>query len=184
MKRFITLIVCLAGVSCSQIMTPTPARAQPRPSWSIAGAGCVPTGQTASGTGTFNSAGDVGFPAGRVGEIIVTCPVPPTVVRANGLGITYRDIDGPGNGVQLRAVVRQKRISDGAVSDFSAPFNSNSFGASAANQHAGAPIGSGCAGLAFDHSRFAYYVQVNLLRRQASQMVLLNTVDIGNTALC
>src|SRR4051812_1789899 len=55
-------------------MSPGPAQAQ-TPTWSITGAGCVPTGQTAAGTGTFNSAGDVAFPAGRLGEIIVTCPV-------------------------------------------------------------------------------------------------------------
>jgi hypothetical protein len=181
MNRIATLSVCIAIAGLSQAVAPAQAQ---RPSWSMAGAACVPTGQTAAGTGTFNSAGDVGLPAGRIGEVIVTCPVPPTVLRANGLGVTYRDTDGPGNGVQLRAVLRRKQISDGAVSDFSAAFNSNSLGASPANQHAGAVIGSGCTGLAFDHSRFAYYVQVNLIRGQASQMVLLSTVDIGNTTLC
>src|ERR1044072_6921517 len=70
-------------------LAPAPAGAQSA-AWSVTGAGCVPTGQTAAGPGTFNSAGDAGLPAGRGGESILTCPVPPTVGRVRGLSGSHR----------------------------------------------------------------------------------------------
>ena len=103
-----TLVLAnLIGTSLAiqAIASATPAFAHPT-NWSMAGAACVPTGQTASGAGTFNSAGDVGFPAGRTGEIIVTCPVHASIVSATGLSVAYRDTDGPGNGVQIAAALR------------------------------------------------------------------------------
>jgi hypothetical protein len=156
-----------------------PAQAQ-SPNWSITGAGCVPTGQTAAGAGTFNSAGDAGFPAGRVGEIIVTCPIPSSIAGASSMGITYRDTDGRANGVRLRATLRQKLLEIGAVSDVAgATFDSNGFAGGSANVRRFAVIGASCTGISFDHSRFTYYIQVNMTRSSASQNVLLVSTELG-----
>lgn len=165
MKRIVAQSVCISALILSQAAAPAPAQAQTQSSWSLAGAGCVPTGQTASGTGTFNSAGDAGFPAGRVGEIIVTCPVPSSVTRAAFMSVTYRDTDGPGNGVQLRATLRQKSLENGGVSDVPrATVDSNGFAAVSSYSRRGALLGNPCNGTVFtlDHGRFAYYVQVNM----------------------
>lgn len=156
-----------------------PAQAQ-SPNWSITGAGCVPTGQTAAGAGTFNSAGDAGFPAGRLGEIIMTCPVPSSIAGASSLGITYRDTDGRANEVRLRATLRQKLLETGAVSDVAgASFDSNGFPGGSANVRRFAVIGTSCTGISLDHSRFAYYVQINMTRSSSTQNVLLVSTQLG-----
>jgi len=165
-------------------MSPGPAQAQ-TPTWSITGAGCVPTGQTAAGTGTFNSAGDVAFPAGRLGEIIVTCPVPSSIAGATSLGITYRDTDGRANGVRLHATLRQKVLETGAVSDVpGASFDSNDFPGGSANVRRFAVIGSPCRGIRFDHARFTYYIQVNMSRSSGPQTVLLVSTELRNDLIC
>ena len=164
----------------------SPARAQTfSSSWSMTGAACVPTGQTISGTGTFNSAGDAKFPAGRLGEIILTCQVSQAVRSANFLLVTYRDTDGPGSQVQLRAALRRKDLATGAVADVpGAIFDSNSQSASPGNLRRGAPIVSCGQGFTFDHRRFTYYVQVNMVKRAAVQEVLLSSVEIGTESFC
>jgi hypothetical protein len=162
------------------------AQAQSLP-WSVTGAGCVPTGQTAAGIGTFNSAGDAKFPAGRLGEIILTCPVPSSIARATGLAVTYRDTDGRGTAVRLRAALRQKVLETGAVSDVSgAVFDSNAFDAASANVRRSVQIANPCNGTVFqfDHSKFTYYVQVNMDKRIATQDVLLASVDLGSNVIC
>jgi hypothetical protein len=165
-------------------LAPAPAGAQSA-AWSVTGAGCVPTGQTAAGPGTFNSAGDAGFPAGRVGEIILTCPVPPTVGRVTGMSVTYRDVDGPGAAVRLRAVLRQKNLATGAVADAGGVLDSNGFAASNATVRRGIALGNPCvAPFVFDHGRFTYYIQVNMTRSGATRDVLLASVELGNSTLC
>lgn len=161
-----------------------PAQAQAR-TWSITGAGCVPTGQTAAGPGTFNSAGDSGFPAGRLGEIILTCPVPSSIAGATSLAVTYRDTDGQANGVRLRATLRQKLLATGVVSDVAgASFDSNGFPGGNANARRFAVIGTPCTGIRFDHDRFTYYIQVNLTRSSAERTVLLVSTDLRNDLIC
>lgn len=163
-----------------------PARAQTySSSWSMTGAACVPTGQTISGIGTFNSAGDAKFPAGRLGEIILTCQIAPTVRRANFMLVTYRDTDGGGQQVQLRAALRRKELETGAVADVpGAAFDSNTLPASAGNVRRGAPLVSCSQGFIFDHSRFTYYVQVNMTKRSNAQEVLLSSVEVGTETFC
>ena len=174
------LVILSAGAGIAA----DPAQAQ-SPNWSITGAGCVPTGQTAAGAGTFNSAGDAGFPAGRVGEIIVTCPIPSSIAGATSMGITYRDTDGPANGVRLRATLRQKVLETGAVSDVAgATFDSNGFPGGTANVRRFAVIGAPCRGIAFDHGRFTYYIQVNMTRSSARQTVLLVSTELRNDLIC
>jgi hypothetical protein len=154
-------------------------------SWSMTGAACVPTGQTISGIGTFNSAGDAKFPAGRLGEIILTCQIAPTVRRANFMLVTYRDTDGRAQQVQLRAALRRKELETGAVADVpSAVFDSNTLPASAGNVRRGAPLVSCSQGFIFDHSRFTYYVQVNMTKRSNAQEVLLSSVEVGTETFC
>lgn len=164
-----------------------PAQAQVL-NWSLTGAGCVPTGQTAAGTGTFNSAGDAKFAAGRLGEIIVTCPVPSSIPSASVMSITYRDTDGPGTVVQVRAALRQKSLDTGAVADVpAATFNSNGFPAAAGNVRRFVQIANVCntnVPFNFDHARFTYYIQVNMTKRANSQDVLLASVHLGPTQVC
>jgi hypothetical protein len=174
------LLAAATGISAD------PAQAQTQtPTWSITGAGCVPTGQTAAGPGTFNSAGDAGFPAGRLGEIIVTCPVPSSIAGATSMAITYRDTDGRANGVRLRATLRQKVLATGAVSDVAgATFDSNGFPGGSANARRFAVIGSPCSGIRFDHDRFTYYIQVNMNRISSPQTVLLVSTELRNDLIC
>ncbi len=163
----------------------TPANAHPT-DWSMAGAACVPTGQTASGPGTFNSAGDVGFPAGRIGEIIVTCPVPATIVTAAVLNVTYRDGDGPGNAVRVVAALRQKSLENGTASTVSgAQLDSNAFPTVTNYARKSVTIGAPCTTIfKFDHARFTYYVQVNIRKADTASQVLLASVDLSNNVIC
>lgn len=187
MNRIVAQSICLAALTLSQLVASPTARAQPPSTWSLAGAGCVPAGQTASGIGTFNSAGDSKFAAGKTGEIILTCPVPSSIPGAVSIAVTYRDSDGPGNIVRLRASLRQKLLETGAVSDVSgAAIDSNSFPAAGANVRRSKLIGAPCTtgGFRFDHDRFTYYIQVNMTKRTISQDVLLASVDLGGKLIC
>ena len=92
------------------------AAADPSQSWTIAGASCVPVGQTSSAHLVFNSAGDAGFAAGTSGEIIVTCPVVATIELAHALSITYRDPDGSATGATITAALRRKHLTTGSMS--------------------------------------------------------------------
>lgn len=176
----------IASISALLAAVPiAPASAHPT-NWSMAGAACVPTGQTASGVGTFSSAGDVGFPAGKLGEIIVTCPVAATIVTAAFLKMTYRDTDGPGGGVQLIAALRQKRLDNGSVSTVpGASISSNAFPAVASYAHRSVTIGAPCTSIfKFDHAKFTYYVQVNIRKTNPNTQGLLASVDLANDLIC
>lgn len=155
--------------------------------WSITGAGCVPTGQTAASPGTFNSAGDSKFPAGRLGEIILTCPIPSSLSSASLLGVTYRDTDGRGTAVQVQAVLRQKSLNSGSVSNIGLPFDSNGFDPAVQNVRRFAQIADFCntdRPFVFDHTNFTYYVQVNMIKRRRDQDALLASVDLGPSQIC
>ena len=167
-------------------MTTAPAIAHPT-TWSMAGAACVPAGQTASSVGTFNSAGDVGFAAGRTGEIIVTCPVHSSIVSATGLSLTYRDTDGQANGVRITAALRQKNLENGSVSNvLNNSFDSNAFPAVANYARNGILIGNPCNNVRFnfDHARFTYYVQVNIRKTSTSAQVLLASAELTSNLIC
>ena len=165
-----------------------PAAAQTAGGWSMAGAACVPTGQTAAGVGTFNSAGDVGFAASRTGEVIVTCPVSSTIARALILGVTYRDPDGSGNDVRISAALRQKNLDTGGISTvFNANFDSNSHPPVNGYARRSIELAHGLCqggGFTFDHARNAYYVQVNIRRSSATAQALLASVDLNIIPTC
>ena len=177
-KAFAVLAALMCGVA------PRPVSAQVL-TWSITGAGCVPTGQTISGVGTFNSAGDVNFPGSSTGEIIVTCPIPSSLRSATHLSVTYRDSDGPGLLVGLRAVLRQKRLDVGGAQDVpGAALNSNAFPVATANVRRSVQFGNACTHheFVFNHDRFTYYIQVNMIRRRGE--ILLASVDLTNAVIC
>lgn len=179
-KLLALLAVAVAGLA------PVPAAAQVT-TWSVAGAGCVPTGQTIAGIGTFNSAGDAKFPGASLGEIILTCPVPSSLRSATHLAVTYRDSDGPGSVVVLHAALRRKRLDVGGAQDVpGAVFDSNSFPVATANVRRSVQFANACNGnpFVFDHDRFTYYVQVNMIRRRPGAEVLLSSVDLSGTSIC
>jgi hypothetical protein len=183
--KTLALTSLIATLAMHGMIDATPAFAHPT-NWSMAGAACVPTGQTASSVGTFNSAGDVGFPAGRTGEIIVTCPVHSSIVSATGLSVTYRDTDGQANGVRVSAALRQKNLANGSVSNvLNNSFDSNSFPAAPNYARNGILIGNPCNNVTFnfDHARFTYYVQVNI-RKTTRAQVLLASVELTNNLIC
>ena len=189
MNRILTGSIFLSALTLSPTLAPAPAQAQAQPpsTWSVAGAGCVPTGQTASSVGTFNSAGDSKFAAGRTGEIILTCPVPSSLPRAVIFAMTYRDPDGPGLRTRVRAVLRQKELASGAVSDVAwARLDSGTSTPGATNKQVSTAVPQACSGAAFqfDHAHFTYYVQVNMTRQAANGDVLLASVDFSNLLVC
>ena len=167
---------------------PPPAAAPVAGGWSMAGAACVPTGQTASGAGTFNSAGDVGFAASRTGEVIVTCPVSPSIARALNLAVTFRDPDGQANGVRITAALRQKNLDTGGISTvYNANFDSTAFGPVSGYLRQGVPLAHGLCqggGFTFDHAHNAYYVQVNIRRSSATAQALVASVDLNMIPTC
>jgi hypothetical protein len=156
--------------------------------WSIVGAGCVPTGQTSAGALTFNSAGDVSFATGKIGEIIVTCPVPDFIDSAVGMTVVYRDSDGAGTLVNVQANLRKKDLLTGQASNAGAIFNSDSgpVSGTAGYAVAGVLLGNPCNGnlFHFDHNRYAYYVQINMKRSNTAQGAIFGSVKLGNDLIC
>ena len=149
-------------------------------SYSVVGAGCVPTGQTSAAQTHFDTAGDVAFAAGKVGEIIVTCPVPQSLISATKLSVTFRDTDGRDAAARVSASLRQKDLLTARASNVgTAKVDSNLQDATSSYASMTANIGtSGCGEFTFDHSRFAYYVQVNLKRTNASAQAILASVRL------
>ena len=183
MNRIVAQSLCISALILSQAVAPAPAQAQAQPPaiWSLAGAGCVPVGQTASTIGTFHSGGSVGFPEGKSGEIIVTCPVPSSVDRVSFVSLTYRDSDGPGPGARVRAALRQKSLETGGVSDVAgAVVDSNSFAASLVPVRRRIRICFGSNAFVPNHGRFTYYIQVNL-QKQGNAQAGLSSVDLART---
>ena len=156
--------------------------------WSIVGAGCIPTGQTTARSLIFNSAGDVSFATGKTGEIIVTCPVPDFIDSATGMSVVYRDSDGAGTSVNVQANLRKKDLTTGEASDAGAIFNSNTgpISGPAGYAVAGAVLGNPCNGnlFHFDHNRYAYYVQINMKRSNTTQGAIFGSVKLGNDLIC
>ena len=155
------------------------------PTFSAIGAGCVPTGQTTDASVHFNSAGDTTFFSTDVGEIILTCPVPATLLSASRIDMTYRDTDGAGVAARVVASLRRKNLSNAAVVDVAqARVDSNLKQATStyANMANNIAVG-GCGDYAFDHSNYAYYVQVNMTRTTTSQQAIFASVRLS-TAIC
>ena len=181
MNRLVRQSLFLFASTLSLAVAPSPAGAQALPpsSWSVAGAGCVPTGQTAGGVGTFNTSGSVGFPEGKSGEIILTCPVPSSVDRVSFLSATHRDSDGSGPTAGVRAALRQKSLVTGGVSDVpGAVVDSNNFPASLVQVRRRKKICFAGNAVPLNHGSFTYYIQVNI-RKQGNSAAALSSVDLA-----
>ena len=174
-KLLVAAVVTVAAVSGS-------ASANYQNLWSTVGAGCVPVGQTSSAHLVFNSAGDAGFVAGTVGEIILTCPVVPTVDSANALGITYRDTDGTGTGATIIAALRRKSLATGSVITL-ASINTDSQPVVTGYARLGTLLGSGCTPITFDFKNYVYYVQLNIRRSSTAQQPLFASAILENNCI-
>lgn len=156
--------------------------------WSVVGAGCVPTGQTTANSLTFNSAADVSFASGKAGEIILTCPIPDFIDSALGMSIVYRDSDAAGTQVNVQANLRKKDLITGQASNAGALINSDSGPASGPTGYAslGVIIGNPCNGsvFRFNHNRYAYYVQINMKRSATTQSAIFGSVRLSNDLIC
>ncbi len=168
------------------LMTASPIAAA-QSSYAIIGAGCVPTGQTSSAAVHFNSAGDTSFSSAKVGEIILTCPVPQTLLVASRLDVIYRDTDGRTGAARVLATLRQKDLITAAASNVGiASVDSNQHDAVAVTTYArmGANIASGgCGDFTFDHARMAYYVQINITRLKLTEQAIFASVMLS-TPVC
>jgi hypothetical protein len=179
MKKVVTALSMSALMTCA-----FPAIAADS-TYSYVAAACVLTGQTSTSGTNFNSAGDATFAENKVGEIILTCPVPSSLLGASRMTIIYRDTDGQGVEAEVVANLRQKNLQTAAVSNVGvAKVSSNSqsaintYGNMAANI---SPVQ--CGDFQFNHQANAYYVQVNLKRTSVTQKPIFATVTLS-TPVC
>lgn len=181
MTKSRTLAFCF-GLAVAAATVPQSALAN---SWTMAGAGCVPTGQTTNAHLVFNSAGDAGFAAGAVGEIILTCPVVPTIQRAQALAITYRDTDGSGTGATIIATLRRKSLINGSAATVGTATNTNTGPVVTGYAQIGSFLTSSCfTAHTFDFTNFAYYVQINIRRTTTTQTPLFGGVRLHSDVIC
>jgi hypothetical protein len=137
-------------------------------------AACVPTGQTSAQSVLFNSAGDASFREGGFGEIILTCPIPSTLLRITKMTVRYKDDGIRGSGSQVVTALRQKRyVFNGIEGVDAAPSTIAETDSNAFVPPVVSPQGyrdhqknvlptNGT--LTFNHRRFFYYLQVNMRR--------------------
>jgi hypothetical protein len=176
-------VICF-GLAAAVAALPGAALAVPQESWTIAGAACVPTGQTSNDHLVFNSAGDAGFAAGTTGEIILTCPVFSTIELAHALTITYRDTDGSGAEAVIFAALRRKDLRTGAATTVGTTIDTNT-GPVVENYGTIGGILANCTSPhIFDFTNFAYYVQINIRRTTAEQMPLFGGARLHSDVIC
>jgi hypothetical protein len=153
-------------------------------SWTSAGASCVPVGQTSSAHLVFNSAGDAGFAAGTIGEIILTCPVVSTIDLAHALSITYRDTDGSATGAIITAALRRKNLTTGSATTVGTTINTNSGPVVTGYEVIGGVLANCTSAHVFDFTNFAYYVQVNIRRTTTAQTPLFAGARLHSDVIC
>jgi hypothetical protein len=180
--NFFTVIKMMVGAFVTLVALGGSASANHLNSWAIAGAGCVPVGQTSSAHLVFNSAGDAGFAAGTVGEIILTCPVVPTIDSAYTLTLTYRDTDGNGTGAGITAVLRRKNVTTASVVTIGS-VDTNS-GPVVTNYGTMGTFLNSCRPLTFDFTNYVYYVQINIRRTSTAQQPLFAVASLNFGGIC
>ena len=158
--------------------------ADPPQSWTIAGASCVPVGQTSSAHLVFNSAGDAGFAAGTIGEIILTCPVVATLELAHALSITYRDPDGSATGATITAALRRKHLTTGSATTVGTTINTNAGPVVTDYGVIGGVLANCTSAHVFDFTNFAYYVQINIRRTTTAQIPLFAGARLHSDVIC
>jgi hypothetical protein len=191
-----TLKLALNTIMASGFIIAGSINAAQASTWSIVGAGCVPTGQTTTGLLAFNSAGDASFASTKTGEIILTCPVPSYINSLTTISMLYRDSDGAGALVNVQANLRKKDLRTGAASDFLLAKLSSSVGPlSGVASYAVAsdtvtspsslcPGGGTVRPQPLDHTKFAYYVQINIKRSTVTQGAIFGRVTLDDTLIC
>lgn len=153
--------------------------------YSVAAAACVPTGQTLSQGLVLNSAGEATFKDGGVGEIILICPVPSTLVKARYLNLKYKDDQVLNDGAGIVAALRKKRIDmrdqsgvsmnpvvetvASVDSDQVVPIHPSSQGYHDLTDFL-LPSGKP---LSFEHGRYFYYIQINMKRHRPEMPVIV-----------
>lgn len=155
--------------------------------WATVGAGCVPTGQTSHAHLHFQTAGRTGFATGKVGEIVLTCPITAPLSAASRLYLYYIDSDGAGSGASVSAVLRRVDRASGAVTSVPlwnegltqqiASLTSNLQGPATTWSHISRPMGQfhfGGVSHSFAFDGYFYYVQINMRRTSIS-----NTASFG-----
>ena len=112
-RNLLTVVKMMVGAFVTLATLGGSASANHLNSWAIAGAGCVPVGQTSHAHLVFNSAGDA---VGGCGSARLFSPVHlPTIDSAYTLTITYRDTDGFGTGASITAALRRNSVATGSV---------------------------------------------------------------------
>lgn len=144
--------------------------------WSTVGAGCVPTGQTIKDDVHFQSAGRTSFAAGKVGEIILTCPITNEFNTASRIYMSYRDSDGPGTGASVEAGLRRLHIASGHVE--SIPLRPSALSSNLHDPTSWATISRLVSISTFNFSAYYYYVQINMRRTS-----ILHTASFGGVLL-
>ena len=160
------------------------AAADPPQSWTIAGASCVPVGQTSSAHLVFNSAGDAGFAVGTIGEIILTCPVVATIELAHALSMTYRDPDGSATGATITAALRRKHLTTGSATTVGTTLNTNAGPVVTDYGVIGGVLANCTSAHVFDFTNFAYYVQINIRRTTTAQIPLFAGARLHSDVIC
>jgi hypothetical protein len=176
-------VICF-GLAVAVATLPGAASANHPHSWTIAGASCVPVGQTSSSHLVFNSAGDAGFAAGAIGEIILTCPVVSTIGLAHALSITYRDTDGSATGATIAAALRRKNLTTGSATTVGTTINTNSGPVVTGYGTIGGILANCTSAHVFDFTSFAYYVQINIRRTTTAQTPLFAGARLHSDVIC
>jgi hypothetical protein len=103
------------------------------------------------------------------------------------MAITYRDTDGGGNGVVLRAALRQKELETGAVSTISGVVLNSNSSSIRNNVRRSVPFQNFCSAgdlFLFNHHRFTYYIQVNMIRSRRDHEVILISAELRTFGSC
>jgi hypothetical protein len=159
--------------------------------WATVGAGCVPTGQTSHAHMQFQTAGRTGFASGKVGEIVLTCPITTPLSSASRLYLYYVDSDGASTGASVSALLRRVNRATGAVSNVPlwneertqqiASLTSNHQGPASSWTRISRPLGEfqfGGPSHNFAFNDYFYYVQINMRRSSISQTASFGGIKV------
>lgn len=155
-----------------------------RSNWQINGMGCVPAATSGSldyRDLMFSHGGGVTFKQGKLGSIVLDCSINSDINYINTILLSYRDSTGEGRAAKVTAVLRRVSKSSGAAQTItigSEPFSISSDSFPVTGFTAQVESFGSESGIALNHDKFYYYVQVSLSRRQASDYVKFVGVEL------
>lgn len=143
------------------------------PNWAINGSSCVPSGLTIQNDTFFVWGGRIAFNNPRTGTITMTCAVPVGVGSISSLRVLYRDSTGVTTSARLDAALRRIHKPSGAISSVAGlEFNSDNVGTgSYTDQRV-------FTNHTLDDDFYLYFVQMNMVRNDASQIVEFIGVEL------